>query len=174
VDRVLPDGIDEAHFRTGSPFPRRSRWTMLFVLGAFILSAFTGVFGGGRQSKVLVTGAEATLRMEAPATVRNGETLELRFALEAWRPIARPVIAMPEPYWRDVTVTTMMPLPTNETFREGQFLFEFDPLEAGQVLHFKVDAKINPSRFGASGGLVSVRDAERTLAQAPVRMRVLP
>lgn len=171
---VFPDGISEAHRRSGSPFGRSFRWFMLFALGGILLAALLGAFGGLKNPTVTASGAGATLRVNAPAVLRNGEFFEMRYALEAHRPIARPVIAVAQSYWRDVTINTMVPAPASEGFEDGFFVFEFDPLEAGETIALKVDGQINPSLFGGTQGAVEARDDERTLARAGMRLTVLP
>jgi hypothetical protein len=174
TNAALPDGISESHYRSGSPFARPLRWFMLVALGAILLGSFTGVFGGTKKPTAVARGTEATLRVEAPAVLRNGEFFEMRYALEAHRPIARPVIAVAQPYWRDVTINTMVPAPASEGFANGFFVFEFDPLEAGEAIELKVDGQINPSLFGGTAGAVEARDGERTLARAAMKLRVFP
>jgi len=171
---AFPDGISETHLRTGSPFGRPLRWFMLFVLGAILLAALLGVFGGLKNPTVTASGTAATLRVNAPAVLRNGEFFEMRYALEAHRPLAKPTIAVAQSYWRDITINTMVPAPASEGFEDGFFVFEFDSLESGQAIEFKIDGQINPSLFGGTKGMVEARDDERTLARAVMELRVLP
>jgi hypothetical protein len=174
ANSVFPDGITERHLHTASPFPDPFRWIMLFVFGAILAAAFFGVFGGLKNPTITATGTDAVLRVNAPTVLRNGELLEMRYTLQARRPIAKPVIAVAESYWRDLTVNTMTPAPANEGFEDGYFVFEFDPLEAGETIGFKVDAQVNPSLFGGTEGAVEARDDKYVLARTAVKMRVLP
>ena len=171
---AFPDGISEAHLLTGSPVGRPFRWFMLVVLGAILLAALLGAFGGLKNPTVSASGADATLRVNAPAVLRSGEFFEMRLALEAHRPIAKPAIAVTQAYWRDLTINTMAPAPASERFEDGFFVFEFDPLEAGDAIELKVDGQVNPSLFGGTGGAVEARDDKRTLARARMELRVLP
>jgi hypothetical protein len=171
---AFPDGISATHLRTGSPFSGPLRWFMLFALGAILLAALLGVFGGLKNPTVTAKGPEATLRVNAPAVLRSGEFFEMRFALEARQPVAKPVIAVAEPYWRDITINTMTPAPVSERFEDGFFVFEFDPLDAGKAIELKVDGQINPSLFGGTAGAVEARDGERKLARAAMKLRVFP
>ena len=155
-------------------FANGLRWWLLVAIGVVLLSAFSGIFGGGGPAATTATGPEASLRVEAPRVVRNGEFFEVRFAVEAQRAIAKPVIAITESYWRDITINTTAPTPAGETFEDGYFLFELEPIDSGARAEFKLDAQINPARRGGSEGFASVRDGERILAQAPIELTVLP
>ena len=174
ADGAFPDGISATHLRTGSPFGGPLRWFMLVALGAILLAALLGVFGGLKNPTVTASGTAATLRVNAPAVLRSGEFFEMRLGLAARRPIAKPVIAVAEPYWRDITINTMTPAPAGESFEDGFFVFEFDPLDAGKSIELKVDGQINPSLFGGTAGAVEARDGERTLARAAMELRVFP
>jgi len=173
-NRAFPDGITEQHLRTGTPLAEYTRWFMLFVLGAILLAALLGVFGGHKKPTVTAEGTAATLRVDAPAVLRNGEFFEMRVLIEPKAAVARPVIAVAQPYWRDITVNTMIPAPASESYEDGYFVLEFDPIEPGKAIEFKVDGQINPSLFGGTEGVVEARDGDRVLARVPLELRVLP
>lgn len=147
---------------------------MLVALGAILLMALTGVFGGLKNPTLAASSSAATLRVNAPEVLRSGEFFEMRLALEAREPIARPVIAIAQSYWRDITVNTIVPAPASESFRDGFFVFEFDALEAGEAIELKVDGQINPSLFGGTEGAIEARDDARTLVRTETVLRVLP
>jgi hypothetical protein len=174
ANKAFPDGIGASHRQAQSPLAALLRWWLLLAIGLVLVAAFSGIFGGGRPSATTATGPEATLRVEAPAVVRNGETFEVRFSVEAHRAIARPVIGIAERYWREITINTTAPTPAVETFADGYLLFELEPIDSGGSARFKIDAQVNPARLGASEGFVAVRDGERILARAPISLTVLP
>jgi len=174
ADKAFPDGISEKHLKTGSPFPLRFRWAMLFALGAVLTLALLGVFGGLKNDVVTASGPDATLEVNTPAILRSGQIYEMRVVAGAKRPIAKPAIAVAESYWRDLTINTLTPTPANESFEDGYFVFEFDPLEAGESIGFKIDGSVNPSLLGGTRGAVEFRDDKRPLAKAGVKLRVYP
>ena len=174
ANEAFPDGIGEAHFEQGPPFARRTRWLALILTSAVMLAALLGAFGGAGETSAEAAAPEARLRVEAPPVARTGQYFEMRIAVAADRPLARPVLAVDEAYWRRITINTMVPAPAEESFEDGAFLFEFAPLEAGETMVFKLDAQINPSRWGDTRGAVALRDDGRVLARVPLRLRVLP
>jgi hypothetical protein len=174
ANKAFPDGVGASHRQAQSPLASHLRWWLLAVIGLVLLAALWGMFGGGKTSATTAAGPEATLRIDAPAIVRNGETFEMRFTVEAHRAITRPVIGVAESYWRGIVLNSSTPRPSGESFENGLFLFEFEPLEPGAAMVFKIDAEVSPSRRGRTEGLAAVRDGQRLLAQGPISLRVLP
>lgn len=152
----------------------RLRWLSLIVLGAILAFAMFGKLGGADSPIVTVRGESGSLTVEAPAILRNGEFFEMHFLGQAHRPLAKPILAIESKYWQDLTINTMIPAPASETQEEGFFLFEFDPLDAGQAINLKVDGQVNPPMVGGTRGVVQWRDGDTVLAQTPIRLRVLP
>lgn len=92
----------------------------------------------------------------------------------ARRPMADAVIAIPVRHWRDFTINTMIPAATEEEYKDGEFRFHFDRLEAGERLMFKVDGQVNPSHIGRDMGAIRLLDDEREVAVLPFGQTVLP
>ena len=57
---------------------------------------------------------------------------------------------------------------------DGEFRFEFAPLEAGSSLLVKIDGQINPDILGGNAGTVTFYDGQEALVTLPIRMEVLP
>jgi hypothetical protein len=55
-------------------------------------------------------------------------------------------------YWRDLTINTMMPAPSDETSEDGDYIFSYGPLKSGQKLTAKFDGQINPPLFAGTKG----------------------
>lgn len=168
----FPDGIEEKHLDAGDR--HAGGWLALAILGILLGSALLGAFGGGPDPTRTVRASAATLAVTAPRVLRNGEFFEIRVRIAANRAIARPVLAVSPGYWRHLTMNTMIPAPVGESFEDGEFRFEFEPLEAGKSLELKIDGQINPARLGSSSGMVRLLDDTAPLAELPVHLRVLP
>jgi len=170
--KAFPDGIGEEH--ADSNKGHIGGWLALLVLGALLASALLGLFGGGRDPTRAVTTPAGRLAVTAPLVLRNGEFFEIRIRAGARRAIAKPVLAISPQYWRHLTINTMIPAPTGETFEDGQFRFEFEPLDPGKSLEVKIDGQVNPARLGSSRGAVTLLDDKVPLAELPVHLKVFP
>jgi len=167
-----PDGIGPDHLVKG-PSPMRA-WLPLAVLGAVLLVALSGVLGGQPNPVIAATSGSARLELKAPQVLRNGEFFELRIQSRAHQAIDRPVVAVSATYWRDLTINSMIPAPTEEGFADGYFTFEFAPLAAGEVLELKIDGQVNPPLVGVNRGVLELRDDTRVVARLNPALRVLP
>ncbi len=169
----FPDGIGRGHIEK-SRASRHSGWLPLLLLGAFLLSALLGTYGGDTDPTRTATGPAAALHVTAPEILRNGVFFEIRVRIEARRAIGKPVLTVSPGYWRHLTINTMIPAPAEEGHEDGQFTFSYDTLEPGQSLEIKVDGQINPARLGGTEGVVGLRDDKTPLVQIPVRLKVFP
>src|SRR3546814_1976410 len=86
------------------------------MLSRLMAGAMSGLLGGVHNRDLSIDTPAAAMRVHAPAVLRNGEFFEFRVQITARRDIAEPVIAISAPYWRDVTINTMVPAPAEETF----------------------------------------------------------
>ncbi len=170
----FPDGIAEKHAKGAGVLPRQLRWLAFGVLAIILAIALLGTFGGADDPIRRVEGQAASLIVEAPVVLRNGELFEMHVTGEARRALAKPTIAVSSTYWRDLTINTMIPAPASEDYDSGYFVFEFDPLEAGQSIELKIDGQVNPAMFAGTRGVIAFRDGNVVLAEMPVRLTVFP
>ncbi len=171
----FPDGIVESHAdpATGTGRGRR-RWLALILLSALMIAALLGLFGGGKARPLTVASDMAQLEVRTPRVIRNGEFFETQIRVTAHTPIDKAVIAVDATLWRDMTINTMIPAPSEESFKDGVFRFDYGPLKPGESLDIKIDGQINPPLFAGTRGTVAVLDGERQLAAIPLRITVLP
>lgn len=171
----FPDGISEPHADPATGRGRgRRRWLALILLSALMIAALLGLFGGGKTRPVLAAGDTATLEVRTPRVIRNGEFFETHIRVTARAPIAKAVIAVDTTLWRDMTINTMVPAPSEESFKDGAFRFDYGPLKPGESIDIKIDGQINPPLFAGTRGTVAVLDGERELAAIPLHITVLP
>lgn len=169
---TYPDGIDPAHAEPRGGGWRR--WIAVLLLGAIILAALLGAFGGGKTRPVIVESDAARLEIRTPRVIRNGVFFETLIRVTARAPIEKAVIAVDATLWRDMTINTMIPAPSDESFKDGAFRFDYGPLKPGDTLDIKIDGQINPPLFAGTRGSVAVLDGERELAAIPLHITVLP
>lgn len=166
-----PDGIDPAHSRAGG-LPLN--WLPLAILSAVMLLALLGLFGGGRARPIVTEGAAARLEVTTPRVIRNGEFFETRIRILARQPIDDATLSVSTGLWRDMTINTMIPAPTEEKAEQGAFRFAYGRLEAGDVLDIKIDGQINPPLFAGTHGDIGLEDGDRPLLRIPLAITVLP
>lgn len=166
-----PDGIVPAD---ADGRGARLNWISLAVLGAVMLAALLGMFGGGKAGSIVAETSAARLEVHAPRVLRSGMFFETRIHLAAQAPIADAVIVVPASLWRDMTVNTMIPAPSEEKAEKGRFRFSYGAMKPGDVLDIKIDGQINPPLFAGNSGSVELHDGERTIAAIPIRITVLP
>lgn len=170
----FPDGIEDCHADPPGRFRMASSLLTLLILGGIVAAGLSGALGGAPNTPVAVANADASLVIDTPLTIRNGEFFETRIRVEARRPIADAVLAIAPSLWRDMTVNTMIPAAAEEKFERGSYAFSYGPLDAGATLLIKIDGQINPPLFAGTSGTIELRDGERPLAAVPLSIRVLP
>lgn len=166
----FPDGISPRNFvgsRSANPLPP-------LFLGAILLAGLAGLFGGKPDMTRRIDSTDARLTVKAPVVIRNGMFFETLVEVRARRPIAQLVIAISDPLWRQMTINTMIPAASEESYSDGAQRFTFDSLDAGDTFRFKVDGQINPSLLIGNRGDITILDGERRLVSMPVTVKVLP
>jgi hypothetical protein len=168
---VYPDGIVPVD-ADGSG--ARLNWVSFAVLGAIMLAALLGVFGGGKARSVVADAPAAQMEVDTPRVLRNGVFFETRIRVVARMPISDAVIVVPVSLWRDMTVNTMVPAPSEEKAEKGSFHFSYGELKPGDVLDIKIDGQINPPLFAGNSGSIELHDGKRSLVRVPLAITVLP
>ena len=167
----FPDGIAQAD---ADGRGARLNWISLAVLGAVMLAALLGALGGGKARSIAADAPAARLEVHTPRVLRNGMFFETRIHVAAKAPIADAVIVIPASLWRDMTVNTMIPAPSEEKAEKGNFRFSYRAMKPGDTLDIKIDGQINPPLFAGNSGSIALHDGERTIAAIPVEITVLP
>jgi hypothetical protein len=170
---TLPTGIEERHVAERRGFGGRASPLALVVLALVIGAGFAGVYGG--ESVVSDSGERGSLSVQGPHRIRNGEFFEMRFTVEARAEIAQAVVAVDPAVWRDITVNTFIPAPTEEEAADGEFRFAFGALQPGDRLEIKVDMQINPDHPPmVNRGAIRLLDGEEPIAAVEYELGVLP
>lgn len=146
----------------------------ILILGAILLAAGLGLTGGQPSPPRTAQFGEAQLTIKTPVTIRNGEFFETDITVVATAPLGDVTIAVSPSLWRDMTVNTMIPAPSEEKFEKGHFRFAYGPLNAGETLRVKIDGQINPPLFAGTSGEIGLFDGDRRIGSMPLQIRVLP
>ena len=168
-----PDGIQPKHIHDARG-SRLRRWPVGLVgLGILLALSFFGVFGAG--ARIVATGDKVKLILDSPSHIRNGMFFETVITIETERDLRDAVILVDKELWREVTVNTILPEPTEHGFRDGAFEFRYGPLSADERLVVKVALQINSGhRPSANEGSVALADGDAILTTLNYAMEVLP
>lgn len=165
-----PDGLEDRH---AEPLTGRQALPVGLIVLSLVMAA--GLVGlAGREATATVSGGGMRLEWHAPTVIRNGEFLEMRITLESADAVGRPVLGIDASLWEDFTVNSFIPAAVDESSANGEFRFEFAPMDPGASLLIKVDAQINPDTLGGNTGMVTVYDGDQSLVSLPVQIEVLP
>jgi len=167
-----PEGISERHLTSGTE--RRAMWWRHGLVALVLLIALSGLLGGAPAPTERAAAPAATLAVTTPDRLRNGMFFETRVSALAKGPIADAVVAVPAAMWRDVTVNSMIPAPSEEEYADGEFRFHFGPLAKGDRLELKIDGQMNPARYARSSGRLRLLDGGAELAAVPLTLQVIP
>ncbi|KTW00046.1 hypothetical protein [Sphingomonas sanguinis] len=170
----LPDGIDKSHLAPVRGLRAHASLLAFIVLGATMAVAATGLLGGAPAPVTSVSAPAASLELKVARPLRSGLFFETHIRVTARRAIAKPVIGVDASLWRDLTINSQVPAPANESFKDGQYRFEYGPLEAGETLEVKIDGQTNPPLIGRVAGNVTLLDDDTPLTKAHVSIPVLP
>ena len=168
---TYPDGIESAD---ADGHGARFNWISLAVLGAVMLAALLGAFGGGKARSITAEAPAGQIEVHTPRVLRNGVFFETRIRVTARMPITDAVIVVPVSLWRDMTVNTMIPAPSEEKAEKGAFRFSYGELKPGDVLDIKIDGQTNPPLFAGNSGSIELHDGNRPVVRVPIEITVLP
>ena len=170
----LPDGIEERHVAPVRGLRAHASPLAFVVLGATLAVAATGLLGGAPAPVMTVNAPAASLELKIARPLRSGLFFETRIRVTARQAIAKPVIGVDATLWRDLTINSQVPAPTHESFKHGQYRFEYGGLKAGEALEVKIDGQTNPPLIGHVAGNVTLLDDEAPLTEAHITIPVLP
>lgn len=168
-----PQGIDDSHVYEVWWHKHASPASILLI-GALLAAALLGLFGGQPHPVRYIATPAATVELQFPEILRNGEFFEMRATITTRRKFDDLRLAIDAHYWRDLTINTMIPAPSEEMSENGQFIFSYGPIESGQKVTLKFDGQINPSMFAGTNGHLKLMDGEKTVSVIPVALKVFP
>lgn len=168
-----PQGINDAHI-TGHRWKRHASPGSVLLLSALLIAAALGYFGGQPHPRRTIDRVAATISMEFPEILRNGQFFEMRAKIRTKQDFTDLRVGISTAYWHDLTINSMVPAPEKETTENGEYRFSFGPVKAGEEIVIKIDGQINPSMFAGTRGQITLLDGDKILSAAPVELTVLP
>ncbi len=149
------------------------RRMVLLALVALLVVAFAGLLGQRPRTSVADAPA-ASLRVEAPTTLRGGLLFEGRFTVEARRRLEHATLVLDDGWLDQMSVNTIEPSPVSEESRDGRLALDFGRLEPGQRLVVYLQFQVNPTNVGRRSQDVALADRDRTIASVDRTVTVLP
>lgn len=170
----LPDGIEGRHIAPVRGIRAHASPLAFVVLAAMLAAASMGLLGGAPAPVTTINAPAATVELKIARPLRSGLFFETRIRVTARQAIAKPVIGVDSSLWRDLTINSQVPAPTEESFKQGQYRFEYGALKAGETLEVKIDGQTNPPLIGQLTGKIALLNDDATLAETRVAIPVLP
>lgn len=155
----------------------RSKWRTtlaVVVLAAVLALSFTGLLGGGAPRRVEAAAPALSGTLMYDAIVRSGNWYETTLDVHAAANIQDLTIAVAEPVWRKMSIDTMAPDAESAEARDGEYVYHFGPIKAGERFRLKLDGQIQIGSLRRQKGAIHVRDGDRKLLAFPVSLTVLP
>jgi hypothetical protein len=170
----FPDGIDPDYVSSPSALRRHASPIWLVLLGGLLAVALTGLLGGGSVSVLTSEGPGASLQVESPVILRNGEFFEMVVRMTARRPIDDLVLSIEPGLLERLTQNSMLPAASAETFDGGSYRFSYGAKQAGETVMVKQDFQINPDLLGGVSGRIALLDGDAEIAGIPMAIEVRP
>lgn len=157
----------------GPGFNRPVRYTLLGLLGAFLLLGLANVFGQNPSTHVVDT-RSAKLELYVPSRLRGGLLYEARFTITAHRDVRNAVLQF-SPGWNEgMQLNTIEPTPLGQASRNGDMLFTLGHIPSGQKFRLFMEFQVNPTNVGRRRGDVTLYDGGTKIATIHRTISVYP
>ena len=166
---MLEDMLEERGQRRGL-IARRVVMTLFALVAA---AGAAGLFGQPQRSSA-AAGESATMRLEAPRTVRGGLFFEARVDIDAKAAISDPRLVLDEGWVEGLQVNSIEPAPESESSRDGRLELSFPEVAAGERLRIWFQFEVNPTNVGRRSFAIELDDATRPLVRIDRTLTVLP
>ncbi len=173
-DAAFPDGLDPSHAEPVSGLRAHASPLAFIILGAIVATAMTGALGGAPAPVTTINAPAAVMEVKVARPLRSGLFFETHIRVVARQDIAKPVIGIDAALWRDLTINSQIPAPSDESFADGQYRFDYPALKAGDTLEIKIDGQTNPPLVGRLAGTITLLDGDTRLSAIALSIPVLP
>lgn len=149
------------------------RWVVVAAIVGFLAAGLADVFGQ-RPSTSTAGAPAATLRVEAPSSVRGGLLFQGRVDVRALRPIEKPTLVLAPGWFDGITVNTVQPEPSFTVSETGGVAFHYPRLETGRTLTVYYEFQVNPTTVGRRTQDIALRDGPRPLVAVDRSVTIFP
>lgn len=149
------------------------RRILLLIPLALVVLALANVFGQ-KPVNSSVTVPHARLVVNAPTHARSGLIYAARFRIYATQSLKNATLVL-SPGWADgYTVNGQAPQPLTQGSSNGQLVYGFGHIPAGQQLTFWLSLQINPTTIGHHTQTVWLYDGKTLLAVVRRSLFIFP
>jgi hypothetical protein len=149
------------------------RHTIVAALAVFLVLGLLNVFGQA-QDAIHADSAPASLRLDAPASLRGGLIYTARFTITAHSELKNAVLQLSPGWAEGVQINTIEPSPLGEASRNGDLLFTLGHVPAGQKHVLFMGFQVNPTNVGSHSADVTLYDGGKQLVHIDHTVRVFP
>lgn len=150
-----------------------TRRAMLTVFAVIALLALLDRFGQ-RTTKSATVGPAASLRVNAPQTLRGGLLFQSRIEVRALRDVQLPRIVLDRGWMEGMQINSIEPAAASESSRSGRVVLSYDKLAAGDLLRIFLSFQVNPTYVGRRSYGVELDDGTARIARVDRSLTVLP
>jgi hypothetical protein len=171
----IPDGIVLKRHRDleGREWHRYVRWSLLTLLGLFVLAGLFGAFGQ-RPSSQTATSGKADLKVYSPTRVRGGLLWEARFTIRANEEVKDAMLVLSQGWLEGNTINTIEPSPIGEASRNGSLALDLGHIPKGERYELYIQFQTNPTNLGRRETDVQLLDDDEVLLSIDRDLTIFP
>jgi hypothetical protein len=169
----VPDLLEHSQGERGQRLGLALRRLVMGLFALVAAVALAGVFGQPSRSSG-AAGERATLRLQAPSTVRGGLFFQARVDIGARSAISEPRLVLDDGWLDGLQVNSIEPAAESESSRNGRLELSFPEVAAGERTRIWFQFEVNPTNVGRRSFAIELDDATRPLARIDRTLTVLP
>jgi hypothetical protein len=150
-----------------------ARRAILCVLLVVPVLALIGLLGQ-RHMDSQAAGAQATLRVRAPKTVRGGLFFESRLQIHVLGRIQHPRLVLDQGWLEGMQINSIEPSAQDEDSRNGRLVLAYSTWLPGERKTIWLEFQVNPTNLGHRSYGIELDDANTKLARVDRTLTVLP
>lgn len=146
------------------------------LIALFAAAGLTGLLNlvGQRTTITTVDTPAATVRVEAPETVRGGLFFQTRIDIDVKRGFEAPRLIFDRGVFEGMQVSSIEPAAESESSRDGRVELSYPEVIAGERLTVWLQFQVDPTATGSHGYDIQLDEGTREVARVDRDLRVLP
>jgi hypothetical protein len=149
------------------------RHAIVLLLTGFLLLGIFNVFGQAQGATQADSGT-ASLRLDAPSSLRGGLIYTAVFTITAHADVKNAILELSPGWATGVQINTIEPSPLGEASRNGDLLFTLGHVPAGQKHALFMGFQVNPTNVGRRSVDVALFDGGKRLVHLDRVVTVFP